>query len=269
MAPETEIIPIKVLDKNLKCTSYKLIETLKKLLDMEVDIINLSLSTSNNKEFFEISEVCRQLTEQGKIIVASKANNGATSYPAESKFAIGVTGNPFVRNEEFWFDGRKSIQCVASRTPCIVDLGNMEYAFYSGNSKATACFTGILANKFDTIKNLSISERTDYITRSAIKNRWTETDLIANIESCLVYECKGDEEILEYLHIIFKEYNMKSDKYLYEYVGLDGILDAVRTIIGQYNLNLSEMELNLYDFMTLQSLSMKIRYALKGGYSNV
>lgn len=48
-----------------------------------------------------IDEICYSLLQQGKIIIASKANNGKISFPAESKYVIGVSGNQFKSYESF------------------------------------------------------------------------------------------------------------------------------------------------------------------------
>lgn len=127
LAPEAEFISFKLLNERLQCTSDKLNEVLKTMLDMKVDIINLSLSTASDEGRQKLENICCQLAEQGKIVVASKANNGEKSYPAEFQSVIGVAGNQFTRNEEFWFDKKSSIQCIASRTPCVVEIGNRKY----------------------------------------------------------------------------------------------------------------------------------------------
>lgn len=258
LAPEVEIYVFKLLDEKLKCTSDDLYRTLLKLLDMEMDIINLSLSTANISQFDKIDNICHQLVGQGKILIASKSNNGEISYPAESKYVIGVGGNQFTKNEEFWFNINNPIQCIASRTPCIVDLGNLEYTFYSGNSKAAACLTGILARNFDALRNLNFKERMEYISSLATSNIWTQNDITTDLIWCERFT-DTDPEILGYLNALFKNYNLNSNKLLYECVGINEILCAVKSIIQDYYLDLSKGELNLYDFMSLQSLSMKIK----------
>lgn len=266
ISPKTEIISFKLLDKNLKCTTQDLYSTLVKMLNIDVDIINLSLSTSNNEQFTMIDEICYSLLQQGKIIIASKANNGEISYPAESKYVIGVSGNQFKSNENFWFSKNNSIQCIASRTPCIVDLGNQEYTFYSGNSKATACMTGIISKNFASINNLCIQDKIEYILSLATRNEWEESEILTEIiaDSSIEVAPVDNLKIMDFIKSLFIDFGLnESDKYIYKLIGTIKIINMVKVILKEFNLNFNNCEFNLYDFISVKSLYNKINSLVK------
>lgn len=78
--PSVEFFVVKILNDQNRCDSKSLLEALKYLLDVDVNIINMSLATNDLTYYKEYSEICNQLYSQGKIIIAALSNNRKKVY---------------------------------------------------------------------------------------------------------------------------------------------------------------------------------------------
>ncbi len=145
IAPEAKLIDINIY-RNLRVTSSVLIlEALKYLLNVKVDIINISLAINTKQYIGEIDDVLEQLKLQGKIIVASVKNGLNTSFPADSEYSIGVLGAKNVARGRFWAYSEKRIQIITSKMPDVVESIGGKRELFGGNSKAAAVTTGCIA----------------------------------------------------------------------------------------------------------------------------
>ncbi|BDU49448.1 S8 family serine peptidase [Haliovirga abyssi] len=92
---EDEIINIKILNKDLKGSSFELLKALNLLKNEKVDIIGLSLGTTTYKHVYGMHKAINYLIKQNIVVVAAKNNSGKISFPAEFDKVIGV-GNSMV-----------------------------------------------------------------------------------------------------------------------------------------------------------------------------
>lgn len=258
LAPNTEFIIYKILDSNLQCSVKHLCTALTKLLDIDVDIINLSLTMCNKEKSYIVNEICQQLWSQGKIILSSKANRGNFSYPAESDFVIGVDGNQFRNDTDFWFKLNEPINCIASRTPSIVSLGNDKYSFFSGNSKATACMTGILSKNIDKLYGLDMERKKECIYHLANQNEWNKNEVSADIFKPEKDDFLIDYEVMRFVISLLRQYGYQGGEYLYECFDAKKIIEIVKKIVDEYKFGFYDYEFNLYDFFNEKSLCSKI-----------
>ncbi len=163
-----------------------------------------------------LSSLCQQLRCQGKILVASKANSGKKSYPAEFDNVIGVEGIVFENSNEIWYMPESSIQIVADVLPVMVPSKDCkEYLMFGGNSKATAYVCGIIAKHSQNFKIFLLQNK-----------------------SCRVWT---DEELL-----LKKKYIVVTDEYK-EYP--DQLFEQICYILDQHTKGLSKKE-NLHNFLT-------------------
>lgn len=177
-----EYIIFKVLDKNRYGSSSSLQKALFALLDMNVNIVNLSLSIINDIQNLQIETICKELVEKGSIIVASLANGRRRSLPAIWPFVIGVQSSYALSGEEFWYSSQKEIQCVANGIPILVKDLNDNYTFWGGNSKAAASFTGILAKSMLGYNNTGKKDIETLFTLKGIRSEWIQSDIITDLE---------------------------------------------------------------------------------------
>lgn len=164
------IRPIKILNSQLKSNSELLIAALKILLDSDINIVNLSLSTSNPQYSDEIEMICNELYESGKIIVASYDNGGAISYPASFKNVLGVKGRFMNDASEYWFNGE---DVIADYTPIMRQISNEKKCLAGGNSKATALITSYIASIWESDPNQSKEDVLKSFQVRAKKDKWS------------------------------------------------------------------------------------------------
>lgn len=150
---ESEFYIIKILDSNLFTTSERLLYELDMLVKQDINIINLSLSTSSIEYEKELRQVCSRLNDEGKLLVASHDNNlQADSYPCDFVDVIGVKGGISDSNYNFEYNKNRKVQAVCNRVPSLVRGKGELYSFFGGTSKAAACMTGIIATHWNDIE---------------------------------------------------------------------------------------------------------------------
>ncbi len=88
LAPDVELINVRVLNEYNACTGDVLIEGIKWALDQKIKLINMSLATSKPNWIPMIFKLCEQAYVQNSIIVASKRNMGYLGCPQIIGFSI-------------------------------------------------------------------------------------------------------------------------------------------------------------------------------------
>lgn len=144
--PQAKIFIVNIYQDSLATSSELLLEALKYLLTVEVDMINISLSVNSEENITEINNVLKQLYGQGKIIFAAVKNGLGSSFPAESPYCIGVLGRKDIPIGQFRIDNTQTIQIITSVLPEQVETLQGRRILFGGNSKATACTTGRCAS---------------------------------------------------------------------------------------------------------------------------
>lgn len=121
---------------SIKGNSDALIAALEKLLyDKDVKII-LICAVINRTDIEPIEKLLKSLYEKGKIIMASSSNKGVPSYPASSKYVMGIGRGAFPGKNEFSIDYQSEIQIIGDVMPEFIKLKNNRYRIFSGTSKA-------------------------------------------------------------------------------------------------------------------------------------
>lgn len=275
IAPETDFTVLKILNKNLQCSSSVLCQALTDLLTMDIDIINLSLSTAEINNYKVLNDICRKLYQGGKLIIASKANDGDNSYPAESEYVLGVCGSLFRDNETFWYKSNGLIQIVASKTPTILKVDESKYSFYGGNSKATACMTGVISKNWDNLRVINIREKMEYLSGLSVRTDWKDQDIQNSVITCEENDFIINKDIELSVKQIFRRYldfefdDMLDTELIYEIIGFHSLAEIFHHIVDQFKLEDVSGEFNLYDFTNLKRLCKKIeKFIYKGGGLN-
>lgn len=264
IAPDTDFTVLKLLNKNLQCSSYTLCKALNDILGMDIDIVNLSLSTAEINSFKDLNSICKKFYQEGKLIIASKANNGEISYPAESKYVLGICGSLFHNNETFWYNSNGSVQIVASKTPTILKMDKSIYSFYGGNSKATACMTGIISKNWDVLSAMNVSEKKEYLSHLSARTDWNNQDILNNIVAFEEKDCDINRDIEASVNQLFKKKlgfefdSISNTELIYESIGFLSLAKIFPYIVDEFKLGDVSGEFNLYDFISLERLCKKI-----------
>ncbi len=127
-----EFYPIKILDKIGRSNINILVTAMELLLDVDVDIINISLSSNETILSKELAIIIDKLTEQGKIIVAAASNNRSISIPASMKNVIGVQSFDNNHEGDFLYSATDAIQVKCDGMPIMIPLigGISQKAFF-------------------------------------------------------------------------------------------------------------------------------------------
>lgn len=210
-----QIKVIKVLNRDLECNYLNLKNALEFLERVDFDILNISLATECNKYFDDINNICHNLNSQGKTIVASHSNTNKLSYPASSKYVIGVLGEKMNN----WFDynilHQDNKDVIADNTPVVCSTINGGYDLYSGNSKATACITSLLTYFKKDVKLFETLSFNNYDLRQIIR-RINNIELLRNTdESINLIERVGRNKFEEFLHEISLEFDINYEENLF------------------------------------------------------
>lgn len=144
-APGTELYIIKIFDQSLIVEQKILIESIRWAIDQNVDIINLSLGTTDAQVKQALSDICKVATKKGIAIVAAEHNSGQESYPAYFSNVIGVKAGEIKGRYNYLFRAGESIECIApGTTQRVLWAGGREH-IVEGSSFAAPQITGIIA----------------------------------------------------------------------------------------------------------------------------
>ncbi|WP_234123409.1 S8 family serine peptidase [Clostridium hydrogenum] len=258
---------IKILNTNGVSSSKKLLEALKALKNINVKIINLSLSTLNNEYRKELFDICEELKQQGKIIVNSLRNNSRYSFPTMFSSVIGVKGVSFLTEKEYWFDSKKQVQCLVDNTPIIYDKNCREHDIFYGNSKSTALFTGILCGLLLNNKVNTFDEAVKLIKENAIRSKWNnikKLNVLINREVHESYKEFTKEQGSKIINILKEQLKCEQmeDNMFYKYnlidpiIGLNAsnIISVIKSIENQCNIKLDYEKISGRDFISIYDL---------------
>ena len=112
-APAASIYSVRIFDESLSADGSVLVAALRWCLDEEMDVVNLSLGTTDPSFRRPLSEAAREAASAGVILVAAEHNEGLESYPAVLPDVIGVAGGKVAGRYGFHYREGKPIECVA------------------------------------------------------------------------------------------------------------------------------------------------------------
>lgn len=150
VAPDAQLIILKALNRNGQGTLKGIIDAINYATKLNVDIISMSLGTSNNVE--ELHKSIKSSVDKNILVVCAAGNegdkNGLTdeySYPAAYNEVISVGAVDFKRSASRFTNSNKEVDLVAPGVDIISTYMNNSYASLSGTSMATPHITGALA----------------------------------------------------------------------------------------------------------------------------
>lgn len=145
IAPEVELISVRVLGATLKGSAGVFARGLEWCLDNGVDIANLSLSTTNERWAEPFRELVDRAAFSRMMIVSAMANERKRTIPSEFAGVFSVACGPGRDPEEFWCNPNGPAEWAAPGMG--VEVAWMAHSTITadGNSFAAPVITGHLA----------------------------------------------------------------------------------------------------------------------------
>ncbi|MDR1773933.1 MAG: S8 family serine peptidase [Clostridioides sp.] len=243
---DVDIYPIKIFEDSGKTNSLNAITVFNKLLNEDIDIINISASTINTNYKEELYNICDKLSSEGKIIISSLHNRAydKISYPTIFSNVIGVCGDERITKDEYFiYDKKEKIQMKANINKKLVKFRDSVTDF-GRSSRATALTTGIVAKYFYKHGKMSFNRLENLLEEKSVSEIF-----LGNLSKCKnkrinnpqrkKYETKkiNSEQIHKYnqkqiLEVINNKFAIK--KIDLEFVEKYSIFNNI-TGIGNYN----------------------------------
>ncbi len=145
LAPDAEIVDVKVLDAFNTCTGDILIAGAKWALDHGFRVINMSLATAKRQWFQPLFEVCEQAYIQNSILVVSKKNFGHMGCPAMFSSVISVDREDYMDKFQVHYRPHNIIEYDARGTQVQTLAPGGGYVEQTGTSFATPHVSGLVS----------------------------------------------------------------------------------------------------------------------------
>ncbi len=266
--PQVEIVAVKVLNEQNKCSSERLILALEQLIEMDINIINLSLATDSEQYVDKYQKVLNKLIQQGKVVLAATSNRKNTSTIAYLPETVGICGKIFAEKKEYWYHAKERLQCVANSTPALLKGLRGGYELFGGNSKATALFCGILSKYWETIRNISWNEKELLLEKYAYKTEWSEEEYemdycpaetgLEAIRNETIYQ-KLAEILIDELEISYQDVSNLHNKRLYEFgITRFNAITVIQRIENEFGVKIDYSKVNIFWFYSIDLLSQYI-----------
>ncbi len=157
-APDVALYSVRIFDVSLVTDGRALIAAIQWCIENEMDVVNLSLGTTDVTFKASLQKVCRKAVEAGVILVAAESNEGGESYPAVFPEVIGVTGGAVYEPDGFYYRKDLRIECVARGDEQRVCWLNGKHIMTGGNSFAAPHITGIIAHLLEQHPKCSVQD---------------------------------------------------------------------------------------------------------------
>lgn len=268
ICPEAKIISMPLLNQNAQASDKELEILLKYCLELDCDIINLSLSVINDTAG-ELHGLCEELRRRGKIVLSSVTNRKSKSIPALYGNVIGVRGKIFSSSNEYWFNKNKQIQMITDMTPIFTDISLGRYFIFSGNSKSTAVASGIVANILKNYGKIRYEELVALMTLNASETEWSELTVKSQLSGLIDDNGNENGEIIQISKtiksIICKELAIEdilendSDLFSKGIITVDTISSLLKEIGRCFSIDINFLNITPKDIITVNNLSAAVR----------
>lgn len=169
-----EFFVVKILDSVGESSLFVVEKALEYLLDLDVEIISMSISIITKMNYKNLENLCKKLNQQGKIITCSLENGKKKSMPAILDSVIGIRGHILEDEGGYWYNDYKKIQFIVdSNAHLHCDINGSYRMFGKNNSYAAARGAGIIANYLSQNSWINRKQLIEYLKKTAIRNTWT------------------------------------------------------------------------------------------------
>ena len=144
LAPEADLYSVRVLGRNMSGRAYVFAGGLDWAIEHDMDVVNLSLSTSKDNYFALFHDLTDQAVFKNIAVVSAVNNVPEPSYPStfSSVFSVAAHENtdPFM----YYYNPKPPVEFGAPGIDVKVAWNNKQYATNTGNSFAAPHIAGIV-----------------------------------------------------------------------------------------------------------------------------
>lgn len=145
VAPDAEVVPIRVFGRELQTSPSLLCEAIRWAADQRLDVVNLSLGTYLEEALRPLYAACERARRGGTVVVAASHLTAGWSYPAVFENVIGVDAERFDSPFSYRYRAGHAAECLAwgIEVPVLWLGGSSETR--TGTSFAAPQIAGIVA----------------------------------------------------------------------------------------------------------------------------
>jgi subtilisin family serine protease len=145
LAPEAEIYSVRVLGPNLKGRGRVFYGGIRWALDAGMDVVNMSLSSSNEDWFAPLHEIADEAYFRNVMLVCAANNRPGPTYPSEFASVLSVAAHPTDDPESLSYNVSPPVEFGARGLDVEVAWTGQSSIVASGNSFATPHVAGMVA----------------------------------------------------------------------------------------------------------------------------
>ena len=135
-APGVEIVPIRIFAGRLETSPEVLLAALERALDLEVDIVNLSLGTLREGAAESLYQACERATSAGILLISALHRHVGWSFPAAFDNVLGVGAGRFDSPWRFELHPSETAECLAAGEHTVRWLGGEERRVFASSFAA-------------------------------------------------------------------------------------------------------------------------------------
>jgi len=146
VAPQIELISIKILDSKLNGSCADLISAIEWSIEHDIEVINLSLGCNDKEYKLELFEVLEKAYQKGIIVVVADSNDGEISYPSGFSSVMTIVAHSEKYKGLLFSDSSEGIDFTVFANDREVAWKSHKSKRVSGNSFASPYITGKVAS---------------------------------------------------------------------------------------------------------------------------
>ena len=148
-APNVEVYSVRIFyGESLSTDCKTLVRALSWCYCHKIPLINLSLGTTEEREFAKVERIVSKMTAQGQIIVSAYHMNGSVTMPASHPNVIGVRTSSELTENSFYpdYSHGKHDFVASSQHQLVTKSGQIEFQTELSSSYAVPTITAAFAN---------------------------------------------------------------------------------------------------------------------------
>ena len=144
-APNAQLFSVKIFDEALGTDGQDLVRAVEWAIEHRMDVVNLSLGTTEVAFHDEMLSVCKDAMDAGIVLVAAEHNEHRVSYPAVLPDVIGVASGKVYGLYSYFYRPGEAIECVARGDAQRLFWTEHREVMTGGTSFAAPHISGIVA----------------------------------------------------------------------------------------------------------------------------